>query len=80
MCVEPLLGVHLVGAQDRAYFVVEDLGRGAGQRAQSGVHEPHQVLVERLSEPLAPSVTSSAVKPCTWMPGAASFTARHTSM
>ena len=25
-------------------------------------------------------VTSSAVKPCTWMSGAASFTARHTSM
>ncbi len=49
---EPLLGVHLVGAQHRADFVVEDLGRGAGQGAQPGVHQPAQVVGERFAEAL----------------------------
>ncbi len=52
MRLEPLLGVHLVGAQDRAHLVVEDLGRGARQGAQPGVHQAKEVLIERLTESL----------------------------
>ncbi len=52
--VEPLLGVDLVGAEHRPDLVVEDLGRGARQRAQAGVHQPHEVLVERLAEAPGP--------------------------
>ena len=33
-------------------LVVEDLGGGAGQRAQAGVHQPPEVVGERLAEPL----------------------------
>ena len=49
--VEPLVGVDLVGADDRAHLVVEDLGRGAGQRREPGGLQPHQVLGERHLEP-----------------------------
>ena len=52
MGLEPLLGVHLVGAQDRAHLVVEDLGRGARQGAQPGVHQAKEVLIEWLAESL----------------------------
>ena len=52
MRLEPLLGVDLVGAQHRADLVVEDLGRGAGQGAQPGVHQPPEVVGERLAEAL----------------------------
>ena len=52
MRLEPLLGVHLVGAEDRADLVVEDLGRGARQGAQPGVHQAEEVVVERLAEAL----------------------------
>ena len=38
--LEPLLGVDLVGADDRADLVVEDLGRGAGQRREPGLLQP----------------------------------------
>ena len=51
MRLEPLLGVHLVGADDRAHFVVEDLGRGAGQRGEAGVLQRAQVVGERHVEP-----------------------------
>jgi hypothetical protein len=51
-----------------------------GRVAQAGVHQAAQVVGQRLAEALGPSVTSSAVKPWTWMSGAASFTARVTSM
>ena len=52
MGLEPLLGVDLVGAEDGPDLVVEDLGRGAGQRAQPGVAEAGQVGGERLVEAL----------------------------
>jgi hypothetical protein len=37
--LEPLLGVDLVGADDGADLVVEDLGRGARQRLEPGLLE-----------------------------------------
>ena len=52
MGLEPLLGVDLVGAEDGPDLVVEDLGGGAGQRAQAGVLEPAQVVGQRLAEAL----------------------------
>ncbi len=52
MRFEPLLGVDLVGAQDRSDLVVEDLRRGARQRGQAGILEPTQVGLEVLAEPL----------------------------
>ena len=78
--LEPLLGVDLVGAEHGPHLVVEDLGRRARQGGQAGVLQAAQVVDQRLAEPLAPSVTSRAVKPWTWMPGATAFTARVTSM
>ena len=61
--IEPLLGVDLVGAQDRADLVVEDLGGGARQRAQTGVLQPRAGTSSSGSpRRRAPSVTSSAVK------------------
>ena len=50
--LEPLLGVDLVGAEDRPDLVVEDLGRGARQRAQPGVHQAAEVVGQRLAEAL----------------------------
>ena len=76
---EPFLGVHLVGADDRAHLVVEDLGRGAGQRGEPRVLQLPEVVGSGMSSRRAPSVTSSAVNPCTWIAGATSFTARATS-
>ena len=59
----------LSGQRTGADLVVEDLGRGAGQRPQPGVLQPRQVVGQRLAEPSAPSVTSSAVNPWMWMSG-----------
>ena len=50
--VEPLLGVHLVGAEDRPHLVVEDLGRGTRQRRQPDVLQAPQVVGQRLAESL----------------------------
>ena len=50
--LEPLLGVDLVGAQDRPDLVVEDLRRGAGQRRQPDVLQPAHVRLEVFAEPL----------------------------
>ena len=44
--VEPLLGVDLVGADDGPHLVVEDLGRGAGERGQAGVLRRSQVVAQ----------------------------------
>ena len=77
---EPLLGVDLVGADDRADLVVEDLGRGAGQRGEPGfLGQRAGSRARSMPSRRAPSVTSSAVNPWTWMSGATSFTARATS-
>ena len=46
MHLEPLLGVHLVGTQHGAHFVVEDLRRRARQRLQTGGHQALEVLLE----------------------------------
>src|SRR3546814_11469215 len=51
---EPLLGVDLVGAEQLADGVVEDLGGGAGERLQACVHAAAQVVGERLAEALGP--------------------------
>ena len=48
--LQPLLGVDLVGADDRPDLVVEDLGGGAGQAGQAGRLQPQQVVAERLAE------------------------------
>ena len=48
--LEPLVGGDLVGAEQRAHRVVEDLGRRAGQRLQPGVHQAAQVVGQRLAE------------------------------
>ena len=48
---EPFLGVHLVGANHRAYFVVEDLRRGAGEGGQPGLLGEDQVVAQRHTEP-----------------------------
>ena len=66
--LEPLLGVDLVGADDRPDLVVEDLGRGARQRREPGVlRAARGSRASGMPSRRAPSVTSSAVKPCTWM-------------
>ena len=52
MCLEPLVGGDLVRTQDRPDVVVEDLGRRAWQRRQSGILESGQVVRQRLVEPL----------------------------
>ena len=52
--LEPLLGVDLVGAEHGPHLVVEDLGRRARQRPQPGVHQPPQVVGERLAQPPGP--------------------------
>ena len=49
--VEPLVGVDLVGADDRPHLVVEDLGRGARQRGEAGVLREGEVLGEVHVEP-----------------------------
>jgi hypothetical protein len=48
--VEPLLGVDLVGAENGADLVVEDLGGGSRQRGEAGVLEPAEVGGEVLAE------------------------------
>ena len=48
---EPLLGVDLVGTDDRADLVVEDLRRGARQRREAGFLRQRQVLAEVHAEP-----------------------------
>ena len=42
--LEPLLGIDLVGAEDGAYLVVEDLGGGAGHAAEPGLLQLAQVV------------------------------------
>ena len=48
---QPLFGVHLVGADQRAHLVVENLRRGSGQRREAGVLQHVQVLGQRHVEP-----------------------------
>ena len=48
--LEPLRGVDLVGAELGADLVVEDLGGGAGQRAEAGLLEAAQEGLERHAE------------------------------
>ena len=45
--LEPLLRVDLVGAEDGAYLVVEDLRSRAGQTAEPGLLQLAQVVLER---------------------------------
>ena len=42
--------VDLVGAEDRADVVVEDLGGGARQGAEAGVHESSEVVGQRFAQ------------------------------
>ncbi len=51
MRLEPLFGVDLVGADDRADFVVEDLGRGSGQRGEPERLRLGEILRERYPVP-----------------------------
>ena len=48
--VEPLVGRDLVGADDGAHLVVEDLRRGAGQRREPGLVEGGEVVGQRHAE------------------------------
>ena len=50
--LEPLGGLDLVRADDRADFVVEDLGRGARQRAEPGVAQLAEEIGEGAAEGL----------------------------
>ncbi len=43
-------GVDLVGADDGAYFIVEDFGRRSGQGAETGRLQLREELVDRQSE------------------------------
>ncbi len=47
---KPLLGRDLVGAEDVAHFVVEDLGRRAGQAAEAGLAQLGEVVRDRALE------------------------------
>ena len=49
---EPLRGRDLVGADDRAHLVVEDLRRRARQRAEAEVAQHPEVVLERQAERL----------------------------
>ncbi len=48
--LQPFVGVELVRADDGAHLVVEDLRRGAGQRAEPGFLEPHEEFRDRDAE------------------------------
>ncbi len=48
--LEPLRGRDLVGADDRAHLVVEDLGGRAGQRREPRVAQPREVVGQRQAE------------------------------
>ena len=48
---QPFLGGDLVGADDRAHLVVEDLRRRSGKRGESGLLQSEQVFVQRHAEP-----------------------------
>src|SRR5450631_4033969 len=50
MIVEPLPGVDLVGADDGAYFIVEDFGRCSGQGAETGRLQLREEFMDRQSE------------------------------
>ena len=64
--LEPLRGGDLVGAQDGAHLVVEDLGGRAGQAAEAGALQAREVVVERQAAAVcAPCQTSSGEKACT---------------
>ena len=52
MAFQPLGGVDLVGAQHSPHRVVEDLRSGARKRLQPGLLQTHQVVHQRLAEPL----------------------------
>ena len=41
--LEPLVGIDLVRAEDRAHLVVEDLGGGTGKGLEARVAQPGQV-------------------------------------
>ena len=45
--LQPLFGIHLVRADDRANLIVEDLRRGPRQRAEAGFLEPRQEVAQR---------------------------------
>jgi hypothetical protein len=45
--IEPLLRRDLVGTNMRAHFVVENLGGGAGQRAEAGSFQCVEEIIER---------------------------------
>ena len=71
--LQPLVGGHLVGADDHPHLVGP--GGGAGQAGQPG-REPQQVVAEQLARPAGALV--GAVKPWMCMPGTASCTASAT--
>ena len=48
--LEPLRRVHLVRAEDAPDLVVEDLGRGAGQRGEADVAKPREEVGQRHAE------------------------------
>jgi hypothetical protein len=48
--LEPLVGRDLVGTEDVAHFVVEDLGRRAGQAAEAGVAQLGEIVGDRALE------------------------------
>ena len=52
--LQPLLGVDLVRADQGADVVVEDLGRRAGQRLETGLLQAHQVLGQGHLGPAGP--------------------------
>ena len=75
--IEPLRGVQLVRADDRADLVVENLGGGAGQRAQARA-SLSLARNDRIgsSSVAAPCVTSSGEKAWMCMSGTAALMAR----
>ena len=48
--LEPLLGRDLVGADERAHLVVEDLGGGAGERAEPEPPQALEIVLDRQAE------------------------------
>ena len=73
--LEPLRGVDLVGAEDGAHLVVEDLGRRAGQAGEARVLAGATDIAQREPQRVGAVRISSGEKACTWMSGAADFTA-----
>ena len=74
--VEPLFGVDLVGADDGAYLVVEDLGRRSRQGAETGRLQLREEVGIDSPSVAAPCVTSSAEKAWMCMSGTTALIAR----